>query len=323
MKAGETWMPLYVGDYLADTGHLNTEQHGAYLLLLMQYWRTGPLPNVDRQLAAIARVTRVHWDRFMAPVILPLFIVGEDGRLTHKRVDSERAIAQHKSTKRAAAGRTGGKNSAQKRAKSRTENEGFSAPETSEIAPLVDNENNGVGLANGQANTEQCSVPSPSPSPLEVRKESATQIRPPDPLGQHPDLLGDVVPTAKVLAMPKREAEEAVALWNDLARELGLPAVQHLSDDRRRRLVARLKEAGGIEGWKAALAEVRSSSHLRGETPGKGGARSWCCNFDFLTSLSGFTKIMEGNYRDRDGGSSGNAVTDALNLLRRQGGGQP
>lgn len=54
------YMQLYVADYLADTMHLTTEEHGAYLLLIFNYWQTGkPIPKV--RLARIARVASDRW----------------------------------------------------------------------------------------------------------------------------------------------------------------------------------------------------------------------------------------------------------------------
>jgi uncharacterized protein YdaU (DUF1376 family) len=57
MSKSDTWMPFFVGDYLSATGRLTTEQHGAYLLILLDYWKNGPPPNDDGVLAALARMS--------------------------------------------------------------------------------------------------------------------------------------------------------------------------------------------------------------------------------------------------------------------------
>jgi uncharacterized protein YdaU (DUF1376 family) len=82
------WMPLYIGDYLADTSHLTIEQSGAYLHLLMSHWRVGYVPDDDAKMAAICRVPTRRWKAHFAPAIRPFF-QAEDGKLTHKRVLAE------------------------------------------------------------------------------------------------------------------------------------------------------------------------------------------------------------------------------------------
>ena len=87
-------MPLYVADYLGDTMHLTTEQHGAYLLLLMATWRSGGrLPNDPSSLASIAKLSARAWTR-SAPTVLAFF-QPEGAWLSHKRVTEEITRAEH------------------------------------------------------------------------------------------------------------------------------------------------------------------------------------------------------------------------------------
>jgi uncharacterized protein YdaU (DUF1376 family) len=98
------YMPLYVADYLADAAHLTTLQHGAYLLLIMNYWQRGaPLPNDDAKLARIAGMELRSWKRIRAE--LQPFFACVDGAWMHSRIDAELAKVEAKSLKCKKAGR--------------------------------------------------------------------------------------------------------------------------------------------------------------------------------------------------------------------------
>lgn len=84
----DAWMPLYIGDWDGDTGHLDCEQDGAYGRLIRFYWRTGPLPDDDAALSRIIRMPLSRW-RKIRPVVAAFFIVA-DGVWRHKRADHER-----------------------------------------------------------------------------------------------------------------------------------------------------------------------------------------------------------------------------------------
>jgi uncharacterized protein YdaU (DUF1376 family) len=145
-------MPMFIGDYLADTMRLSTEEHGAYLLLMFDYWKNGPLPDDDAVLARITRLSADAWSNAKASV-LAFFSKGEDGKLHQKRVEEEMEKAREnrrKSTERA-----------QKAAASRWKNHQKNAP------------------SNAQALLDECPSPSPSPiKPKPIKTLSAKKTAP-------------------------------------------------------------------------------------------------------------------------------------------------
>ncbi|TAV98485.1 DUF1376 domain-containing protein [Rhizobium ruizarguesonis] len=96
--SNRAWMPLHIADYLADTGHLTATEHGAYLLLIMHYWQNGSLPENERVIARIAKLSPEQWDE-SREMLAMLFGPG----WTHKRIDAELSKADEIIEKRRAA----------------------------------------------------------------------------------------------------------------------------------------------------------------------------------------------------------------------------
>jgi uncharacterized protein YdaU (DUF1376 family) len=143
-------MPIYWGDYLRDTAHLSTAEHGAYMLLLAHYWTTGkPIPSDDERLRRITRMDKREW--MQSRSALTAFFTVDGDTLRHKRVDEEILRAKERTEKRSKAGAAG--------AKGRWQTHG---------------KGNAEAMANDMRSEWQNDGPSPSPS-----HESSNEDSPP------------------------------------------------------------------------------------------------------------------------------------------------
>lgn len=97
-------MPIHIGDYKRDTGHLRAMEHGAYLLLMFHYWSTGGLPDNDDHLATIARLSRSEWKK-IKPTIQAFFKEG----WKHGRIDYDLEKARNISEAAREAGKASGR----------------------------------------------------------------------------------------------------------------------------------------------------------------------------------------------------------------------
>jgi uncharacterized protein YdaU (DUF1376 family) len=134
--------------------------------------------------------------------------------------------------------------------------------------------NNMAGLANASVSLKQ-----PEPYPEPDIKERDTNV-------------------SLVLSAPEPASPiaEAVRVYNETADATGWPKVQTLSPARSKALKARLRDCGGIEGWRVAMDKGKASDFLCGRTP-----KVWTgCGFDWITKQANFAKLMEGNYDNRD-----------------------
>ena len=98
-----------------------------------------------------------------------------------------------------------------------------------------------------------------------------------------------------------------------------LPKVQIVGDTRKKAIKARIKDVG-VERVMQVIKMTGESSFLNGEND-----RGWSADFDWIMKPTNFTKILEGNYRNRTNGhnqatssGSGNKGPVQANQVQRK-----
>lgn len=103
------YIQLYVADYLADTAHLSTLEHGAYLLLIFNYWQRGESfkakdeRTLNKRLASVARLTENEFE-VVKESLVEFFEITET-EWKHRRVEIDLEAVNAKSTKASNAGK--------------------------------------------------------------------------------------------------------------------------------------------------------------------------------------------------------------------------
>ncbi len=134
--------PLWIDAFLRDTMHLGADEVGAYLLILMAMWmrESCDLPDDDRRLAKVCRVSLRLWQSRIGPAIRPYFSTAGDA-LVSKRLRQEAEYVE-----RQLLGQSNRKTGLD------TEWEAYALPEGTHDDPQKDDENSGNILTNNETN---------------------------------------------------------------------------------------------------------------------------------------------------------------------------
>jgi len=255
------YMQLYVADYLADTGHLTTEEHGAYLLLLFNYWQTGKPLRADR-LASISRLPGDRWE-VIEPVLKTFFHITKTEWI-HFRVESDLEIVAKKQKKNSDAGKASAR--ARILAKQSLE-ENDSTDDATDVPTNVERTYQRKG---NQTDTD-------TDTDKEKIKSSCDLPSKPRDVKPEPRIDYDKIQEAFREKLP------------------ALPQPREITEARRKKIRSIAKRGGKYaepDFFVKYFEYVAKSDFLMGRT-----AKPWngCC-LDWLINPANFQKILEGNY---------------------------
>lgn len=261
MAKPDIWMPLYIGDYLADTMHLTTEQHGAYLLLIMAYWKNGgAISSSDQSLAATCRLSPDAWSMHKH-TLASFFDTESDPMLwIHVRAEKEMGKAGNNQLKRTLRAQTA--------AAARW---GNNAPSNaSSNAPSIP-----------QAMLKTC--PSPSPSPIKDQEHLSSGLDGSQPKARK-SAKADETPYQQIL-----DCYMSVCGGIFLGAEVLNPKRKR-NIKRTYDLIVRGEQVfkdRGIDFWEKYFKRCITNAHWRGESGG-----SWKADLEFVTREENVLKVL-------------------------------
>ena len=269
----DAWMPLWIGAYLSDTMRLTTIQHGAYMLLLMAYWRErAALPDDDEELRSITKTDKSEWKR-IRPVLAKFFRV-EDGVWWHKRVEAEMAGADARSKK-----------ASEKAGKAAQARWGMPQKDESGDAP-----SNATSISQAFLDEMHNECPTPSPNKYQEDKSSSSAKLPDCPHDQLIDLFAKNLPE---LPQPRKSlwatGKNAPALK---ARWRWVMSAKYESGERAGTRMATTPEEA-VAWFDRFFGYVAKSDWLTGKTT------SWSADLGWLSNASNFEKVLQGNYENQ------------------------
>ena len=124
---------------------------------------------------------------------------------------------------------------------------------------------------------------------LPERSENAAKTQPERKLKQ-------INKSSSLRSEDKSSISDAVEMFNLLAVDNGWPKVQAVTERRKSALVSRLKELGGVDGWRELLDRAAKSDFLCGRSQ-----NSYPLKFDWVVNPTNAAKVIEGNYDNRGG----------------------
>ena len=268
------YMQLYVADYLADTAHLSAAEHGAYLLLMFNYWQRGEAfkakdeRTLNVRLASVARMSNEEWA--IARENIEEFFDVTPTEWRHERIERDLAAVNAKSNKASAAGKaSGAKRSASVKAKAEDATNGRST-DVQQTLNHVDTE------------AERTTEADASVVGGDAANESAIR---------------------KTDRLPDCPQQEILALYAEILPDLPQPIAwegaraTNLRNRWRWVLAERLRKGkscnreDGIDFFRRMFGYVAGNDFLSGRTS------SWKgCDLGWLVKAENFAKVLAGNF---------------------------